>query len=107
MDSCGCQIERKMASDFLAKQVFRGKGKELGSFKVNDRRFKVYSTKDGFRYECDQCPILIITLEVTMEELNKGDKTMEGVMSRLSSVKGLTVNPMMREVVEKVMSVVG
>ncbi|BBG24951.1 hypothetical protein [Sulfuracidifex tepidarius] len=106
MDSCGCQTERKFASDFLARQVFRlgkRKGKEMGSFEVNGRKFSIYETKEGYKYLCDQCPLLIITLEAVMEEVNKGNKDESQVMERISSIKGLTVNQMIREVVVKVM----
>ncbi len=106
MDSCGCQTERNFASDFLARQVFRldkGKGKEIGRFEVEGRKFSIYETKQGYKYKSDQCPLLIITLEAVMEEVNKGERDEGKVAERVSSIKGLTVNEMVRQVTMKVM----
>jgi hypothetical protein len=106
MDSCGCVTERKYVSDFLAKQVFRGKGKETGRGEVQGRKFKIFQDEGKFKYQCDQCAVLIITLEATLEEINKGNKNEKQILERIKRIKGLTVNDLIIQTVKEVLKIV-
>jgi len=108
-DECGCVINRKYASDFLMKRVYvkngKIKGDKVGEFKLdNNRWFRLYKGTDGkLYYESSECPIVVITLEALCEryEENGGKLTKEDAIEKLREVKGLTVNDLVKNVVDK------
>jgi len=114
-DQCGCVIERKYASDFLARRIFNinkiPKGfSKIGETVVDGRKIELfYNENDNFplRYKSTECPISIITLEVLCEEFYNSRKlTTESALSALKKVKGLTINNISKNIAEEVVKII-
>ncbi len=114
-DECGCVVERKYASDFLIRRIFKidkiPKGfNKIGEGVVDGRKFELfYNGNDNFplRYKSTECPISIITLEVLCEEFSCTRKlTRESALEALNKVKGFTVNNISKNISEEVVKII-
>ncbi|AWR98018.1 hypothetical protein DFR86_11050 [Acidianus sulfidivorans JP7] len=113
-DNCGCIIERKYASDFLARQIFRLSKipkdyKKIGEIEIEGRRAELYydKTSQELRYKSTECPLLIITLEALCETFaNHKNLDLNSAINAINNIKGLTrndfVNSVIKEVVRKI-----
>lgn len=114
-DECGCVVERKYASDFLSRQIFRVQKKPKGYEKIGEaeidesRKFELYYGKNEkypLKYSSTQCPLLIISLEALCEEFyEKRNLTLESAMNKIKSIKGLTVNEIVLKTIEEVVRI--
>lgn len=116
VDECGCIVERKYASDFLSRQIFRINNKnpknykKIGEAKIDEsRRFELYYNKDEkypLRYSSTECPLLIITLEALCEEYYSSRRlSFEIAMNVMKRIKGLTINNIVSKTVEEVVGI--
>ncbi len=114
-DECGCAVERKYASDFLVRRIFKvdkaPKGfNKIGEGVVEGRKFELFYNKNDslpLRYKSSECPIAVITLEVLCEEFYKsGGLTKEGALEALKRVKGFTVNGVAKGIAEEVVKII-
>lgn len=116
VDECGCVLERKYASDFLSKQIFRISKKpkdyeKIGEAKIDDsRKFELYYGKDQkypLKYSSTECPLLIITLEALCEEFYASKKlTLESASSAIKRIKGLTQNDIILRTMEEMVRII-
>ncbi|AHC52068.1 hypothetical protein SUSAZ_09195 [Sulfolobus acidocaldarius SUSAZ] len=109
-DECGCILNRKYASDFLSKRVFKGRnGNKIGEAIVEGRKIQLYYDKKNklLWYDSTECPLTIITLEVICEEFSKNTNLdYEKAIKALRSVKGFTINSLVERITEKVVRIV-
>ncbi|ARM76864.1 hypothetical protein [Acidianus manzaensis] len=118
-DNCGCVVERKYASDFLSRQIFRVNKKPKGyekiaEIQIDGRTLELYyinkeekkeEEEYPLKYKCSECPLLIIVMEALCEKYAENKHIdFDTAIKTVDNIKGLTRNQFVTSVIKQVVS---
>ncbi|EZQ07074.1 MULTISPECIES: hypothetical protein [Acidianus] len=111
IDSCGCNIKRVYASDFLMRRLFRQSKppkdyKKLGDAEVQGRHFSIYYKPPlELAYTSNECPLVIITLEALCEAFKDRRLKTNNAVDLLKEIRGFQVNELSQQTAQELVKI--